>query len=149
MRHLRTFLLLAAALVLIAGCGTSSSPDLTGSWLGQTTSGGGGTAVTFTITMQEGALNGNSAPVTISNFVFQTQNSCFDNTATASGTVTTGTPRTLSGNVASGPGNPGNSLTFNMQVAADNNSASGTYSLVGGNGGCIANDTGSLTFTRQ
>ena len=154
MRHLRTFSLLAAALFLIAGCGSSSSPNLSGNWLGTATSnsGGGNNPVQFTFTMQEGALAGNSAPITISNLTFTNANNCFANGSTASGTVTNGVnggARTLTGDVFSGANNTGNHLNFNMQVATDNNSASGTYTTVGGNGGCPGQDAGSVTFVRQ
>ena len=149
MRHLAVFSLLAASLFLILGCGSGTSPNLTGNWTGQTVSTTGGGSVSFTFTMQEGALSGSAAPLTFTNIAFSAPNNCFGTGSNATGDVQSGTPRTLSGFLYSAPNNTGNQLSFNMQVATDNNSASGTYNLLGGNGTCPGNDVGNISFARQ
>lgn len=149
MRHVAVFSLLAAALVLMPGCGSGTSPNLSGNWVGQTASSAGGGGVSFTFTMAEGAPSGSAAPVNITNLTFQAANNCFPSIATATAEVASGNPRTLTGFVYSAPNNTGNQLSFNTQVALDNNSASGTYNLVGGTGNCPTNDFGSINLTRQ
>lgn len=146
MRTTATFLMLLAA-VLVIGCGTSTAPDVSGNWTGTTTSTQGGTSVTFTFTMQEGASNGNTVPVTFSSLSFTTQNNCFDNSATITGTITPGSPRTMAIDIFSLPNNAGNHSAINLTIAPDNNSATGTYVLTGGSNGCT-NDQGNLTITR-
>ncbi len=150
MRHVALFSLLAPALWLLLGCGGSgTSTNLTGNWLGQTASTTGGTGVSFTFTMQEGAASGTAAPITVTNLVFTAQNNCFGATSSATADVVSGNPRTLSGSIYSAPNNTGNQLSFNMQVAVDNNSAAGTYNLQGGTGTCPSSDIGTISFSRQ
>ena len=153
MRKLAIFIVLFAVAALAMGCGSTSNTDVTGNWSGTTTSTQGGQSLTFTFAMQEGATNGNTIPVTFSNLAFSTQNNCFDNTASITGAITPGNPRTMAVDVFSGVNNTGNHAAITLTIAADNNSAAGTqpsegYVLVGGTGGCV-NDLGNVTFTRQ
>ncbi len=151
-RRTGTFAVLLATVLFIVGCGNNNSPDISGNWTATTTSTSGGSAITFTMTMQEGAANGNTAPVTISNINFVTQNNCFTSSSVGSGTITTttaGQPRDLAIDIFSGAGNTGNHAALALTVPTDNNSASGTYTLTGGTGACTNNDAGNVTLTRM
>jgi len=138
---------LLAATWLAAGCGSSALTDVTGNWSATDTSTQGGPTVTYTFAMQEGATNGFTIPVTFSSLSVTTANNCFDNTATITGTITPGFPRTLAVDIYSLPNNGGNHAALNLTLTADNTSAAGTYVLAGGFGGCV-NDLGNVTFTR-
>ena len=153
MRMIARFAMLLAVALLAAGCGSSNSTDLSGNWSATTTSTQGGQSLTFTFTMQQGATNGNTIPVTFSNLAFTTANNCFDNTAHLTGQATPGAPELLAIDMFSGANNTGNHMAMNLTVAADFNSATGNsggqgYVLTGGTNGCI-NDVGTLVFTRH
>ncbi len=148
----RLAILLAAAL-LAAGCGSNTPSDVSGNWTATTTSTQGGQSLTFTFSMQEGAANGNTSPVTFSNLSFTTVNPCFDNTASMTGQITPGNPRLLAVDMFSGANNTGNHMAMNLSIANDNNSATGNgngqgYVLTGGTNGCT-NDVGTIVFTRH
>jgi len=142
----RSALLLAVAL-LVVGCGSNISPDVTGNWTATDTSTQTGQAQTFTFSMQEGSFNGITSPVTFSGLPFQSPN-CFDNTASVAGAITPGTPRTMAIDIFSLPNDSGNHASLSLTIASDNNSATGTYALNGGLNGC-GFDQGNVTFARQ
>ena len=153
MRNTTRLIILLAAALLAAGCGSSTLSDVSGNWSGATTSTQGGLSLTFTFAMQEGATNGNTVPVTFSSLSFAAVNPCFDSTAVMTGTITPGNPRLLAVDLFSGPNNTGNHMAMNLTIAPDNNSATGNtpgqgYVLTGGTGGCV-NDVGTIAFTRQ
>lgn len=148
MRTVRWIVLWFATALFVAGCGTNAPTDVTGNWLGSSTSTAAGPSLSFTFSMQEGTSNGNTIPVTFSNLAFQTANNCFDNTATILGNITPAIPRTFAIDIFSGANMTGNHDVLHLVIAADNNSATGTYNLTGGVNGCN-NDAGNVTFTRQ
>jgi hypothetical protein len=153
MRTIGIRLLLLSFALFAFGCGSSNSANISGNWLATTTSQAGGQALTINFTMQEGTANGNTTPVTFSNFTFSPTNNCFDNTnANATGTITAavqaGANRTMSIDLWSAPAATGNHAVLTMTIDPSNNSATGTYNITGIVGGCNP-DNGSVTFTRQ
>ncbi len=153
MRTIGTRLLLLAVVLFAFGCGDNNSPNVSGNWVANTTSTGGGTALTITFTMQEGTASGNTTPVTFSNFTFTPTNNCFDNTnANATGTITapvqSGANRTMSVDLWSAAGATGNHAVLTLTIDPSNNSMTGTYALTGVVGGCNS-DNGNITVNRQ
>ena len=152
MRAIATRLLLLAAVLFVFGCGDNNSPNVNGNWVATTTSNAGGQALTITFAMQEGTANGNTAPVTFSNFTFTPTNSCFDNTANASGTITepvqAGATRNMTVDLFSGAGGTGNHAVLTLTIDPSNNAMNGTYSLTGTVNACNS-DNGSIIVNRQ
>ena len=168
----RSLLLLLSLAVLVVGCQvTGGHSTLTGNWT-TITSGTNSLAVplAFTFTMTEGSMvatPGSAAPLTITNISFTggagtgtgtngSPNNCFDNNATMSGSVMSAGSAGAGNRTANFTmSENGNVATFNLTVASDNNSASGSFVLTGGNvigtsaTACPASDTGTATFTRQ
>jgi len=150
MKQLGTTLLFAIVMLGLAGCGSTSnsgtpSSDINGNWTANLADNNNNTVFAFTTTLTSNSDN----TVTGTNLSFTTNNACFANGATETGTlVLTGN---FNGNVngdfglqIQGPaaGASGNN-TINMQGKVNNGTITGTWTLTGLQSGC----TGSGNFT--
>lgn len=149
------FRLLPLALALFAfGCGTSDSANLNGNWVAGTSSNTGSQALTINFALQEGNTVGNSTDVTVSGFTFNpTSNNCFPDSSTVNAIATitaaaqSGGSRTMIMDLWSQPNQTGNHATYNLTIDPSNNSATGTYSLIGVTTGCNS-DNGTVNLNR-
>lgn len=147
MKTLATTLLLGLGLTLV-GCGTSNNAgNINGNWTATLTDTSGGAQMfAFTTSL---VATGTSGTLTVNNFHFSTNSSCFVSGETESGTFAlTGN---FNGNVSGQfgmsilSGSPGgNTLTLTGTVSG--NTISGTWTLAG-SAGCSG--SGKFTMTRM
>lgn len=144
-----TLAVMIALTLVLAGCGNSNSPNsgnINGSWSATLTNTNNSPAFTFTTTFTQ--MSGSDVNVT--NLSFTTSSPCFvsGETETASFALS----GNFSGNVTGGfqltikSGNPsGNTLT--LQGTVQNNTITGTWTLVGISSGCTG--SGNFVVTRM
>lgn len=143
MKRLGAALVLLIGLALV-GCGSNKNPsNINGTWNATLMSGGNTTVFSFGTSLN---VNGDSS-LTVSNFQFTTNSSCFVSGETETGSFT------LSGNFNGSvngkfgfnvqSGNPsGNTLA--LSGTANGNTITGTWTLTG-SGGCTGNGTFTMT----
>lgn len=147
MSKLAVGMLIALSLTLV-GCGGSNghSGNINGNWTASLTDTNGAQVFAFTTSLIASGGNGN---LTVNNFTFSTNSSCFVSGQTESGTFALS--GNFNGNVTGTfglsvmSGSPsGNTLT--LTGAVNGNTITGTWTLSGGMG-CTGN--GSFTMTRM
>lgn len=144
MKYFAVTVILIAGLALV-GCGSNSSnsSNINGTWNATLTSAGNSTIFTFGTTLKENT----DGSLSVSNFSFTTNSSCFVSGESETGSFTLSGD--FNGNVNGKfgftvqSGNPsGNTLA--LSGTANGGTISGTWTLTG-SGGCTGNGTFTMT----
>ena len=135
MKHL----ILVSALILLIGCGGSSTPPtITGQWTGTATSTIGSGTAGLSANFTQGATNANGS--TPFSGTIALTSSCLSVVTVTNGAITSGAF------ALSGSATDGSALTVTATINSQDTQITGTYVLTGGS--VCPNDRGSFALTK-